>query len=283
VSTIDLDVLDERVGETTIEQRLRVPPGLGCLEGHFPGFPVLPGIAQLHWAVAAGSRLAGRPLRPSRIEALKFRRMIRPGEEFSAAVELVREGRLLRVRFERDGRPVASGRLLLGEPEDSLGSVDSPGAIDESSPCEALVPQSGAMLFLDRLLATDEKRTVCRIRIDDLPFFREPDGSLPGWAGVEPMAQCIAAHGGIHAPKPAGGGPRVGFLLGCRRLEIRAHRLSPGVGYAVSAARVWGGETGLVSFDCDLFEMETGRRLLAGRINAYLPEDLTEIMEGRLG
>jgi predicted hotdog family 3-hydroxylacyl-ACP dehydratase len=72
-------------------------------------------------------------------------------------------------------------------------------------------------------------------------------------------------------------------LLGCRRLEICADRLSSGVGYAASALRVWGAETGLVSFDCDLFEIETGRRLLAGRINAYLPEDPSEIVEGRLG
>jgi predicted hotdog family 3-hydroxylacyl-ACP dehydratase len=137
------------------------------------------------------------------------------------------------------------------------------------------------MLFLDRLLATNEERTVCRVRIHDRPFFRDDDGYLPGWAGLEPMAQCVAAHGGVHSPAGAGSRPPIGFLLGCRRLEVRAERLSPDVAYAAAAVRLWGGATGLVSFDCELFEIETGERLLAGRINAYLPEDPSAVVEGR--
>ena len=34
--------------------RIRVPPALEHLRGHFPGFPILPGIVQLDWAVRFG-------------------------------------------------------------------------------------------------------------------------------------------------------------------------------------------------------------------------------------
>jgi len=278
----DLEVLDESVGAWHLEQRLRVPRGFACLEGHFPGFPVLPGIAQLDWAMRAGARLTGAPVSPTGIEALKFRELIRPGEEFSARVETAPDKPVLRLTVAREGRPVGSARIVAATPGPDLGDagVGESGGVER--PCAELVPQAGPMLALDRLVATDPRRTVCRVRSEGLPCFRAADGSLPGWAGLEPMAQCIAAHGGLYAPRPADGRPRVGFLLGCRRLEVRAERLAPDVEYAVAAVRLWGAETGLVSFDCELFELRSGRRLLAGRINAYLPEDLTGIMEGRL-
>ena len=52
-----LEVLYERREQRSFEQRLRVPGDLPCLEGHFPGLPVLPGLAQLSWAAEAGTLL----------------------------------------------------------------------------------------------------------------------------------------------------------------------------------------------------------------------------------
>lgn len=292
--TRELEVLEETVGTDWLEQRLRVPPGLDCLEGHFPGLPLLPGVAQLAWAVHAARRLAPDPDVPAsvwRIEALKFRELLRPGDVFTARAERRPEpeagsapgpdpaggGDRARLSFElqREGRPAASGRLRLGpEPVgDSLGRVEvvEPASANEL-PVRELIPHAGPMVFVDELIAGSRERTLCGLRVERLSLFRDPDGSLPGWAGIEPMAQCIAAHGGLEARR-RGGEPRVGFLLGCRRLELRATRLAPGVDYAVSARQVWGGEEGLVSFDCELFERRGGGRLLAGRLNAYLPAE----------
>jgi predicted hotdog family 3-hydroxylacyl-ACP dehydratase len=138
------------------------------------------------------------------------------------------------------------------------------------------------MVFVDRLLEGDEKHTICSVRIETLSLFRDADGALPAWAGLEPMAQSIAAHGGLEARR-RGHEPKIGFLLGCRRLEVQVDRLKPGVGYAASATQVWGADQGLVSFDCELFERNGGARMLAGRINAYLPSDLSAVLEGQLG
>ena len=280
--TSELELLSEVASEDVLEQRLHVGPDVACLEGHFPGFPVLPGIAQLHRVMRLGERLLGQPVVPTRIDALKFREVIQPGEEFVARVELAREKSLLRFRIDREGRTAGSGRLVLSPAEEPLGVVAADTTAASSLEGGELVPQSGAMLALGDVLATDEKRTVCAVRAEGLPFFRAEDGSLPGWAGLEPMAQCIAAHGGLYAPPLPDGGTRVGFLLGCRRLQVRAARLDASTAYAVAADRIWGATTGLVSFDCELFEVSSGRRLLAGRINAYLPEDLSAVMEGRL-
>lgn len=290
---VTLEILDERrEGDQRLEQRLRVPAELPCLEGHFPGVPVLPGVAQLGWVVEAAGRLRGRPVTPSGIEALKFRELLRPGDTFTARVEIAGgsgggsgPGASGGIRFsvEREGRVAASGRLrFAGAADRPLGNAEVPEPAAQPIPAADLIPHAGPMVFLDELIATDEKRSVCSVRIDDLPLFRDANGALPAWAGVEPMAQCIAAHGGLEALRN-GEAPKVGFLLGCRRLEIQADRLSPGIAYAAAASQVWGRDQGLVSFDCEIFERKSGRRLLAGRINAYLPADLDDVLEGQLG
>lgn len=296
-SAAGLERLDEERGPDWLEQRLRVPPTLPCLEGHFPGMPILPGLAQLAWAVEAAGRLGAGRSWVSRLEALKFRELLRPGDVFSARAERrapPADGDGLRVSFElrREGRTAASGRLCLGGADpasDGLGRTSpceplDPGDPWAGRPARDLVPHAGPMVFVDALIAAAPRRTVCGLAVERRTLFRQPDGSLPGWAGLEAMAQCIAAHGGLEARR-RGGEPRVGFLLGCRRLEIGVDRLSAGVPYAVSAEQVWGGEEGLVSFDCELFERDGGRRLLAGRINAYLPaEDGWEReLEGPIG
>lgn len=280
-----LEVIGERRGDGCFEQQLRVPADLACLEGHFPGLPVLPGLAQLQWAVKAAGLLTGAPVRVCGIEALKFRELIRPGEVFSAELRLSAERRQAELQVLRDERVAASARLSLGEPQAADRTVAAAFRRDDEPDGEdarPLVPHAEPMVFIDRLLSGEEKQTRCSVRVEAIPMFRHPQGGLPGWVGLEPMAQCIAAHGGLEARR-RGHAPRIGFLLGCRRLRVETDRLQPGVGYAVSATQVWGGEEGLVSFDCELFERAGGLRLLSGRINAYLPADASAIVEGRLG
>jgi predicted hotdog family 3-hydroxylacyl-ACP dehydratase len=279
-----LEVIGECREDDRFEQQLRVPTDLACLEGHFPGLPVLPGLAQLEWAVRAAGLLTGAPVRVHGIEALKFRELIRPGESFTAQLKLSAEGQRADLEVLRDGRVAASARLRLGDLQDGEPAVAAAFREDgepDGEDARPLVPHAEPMVFLDRLLTSDEKQTRCSVRVEAIPMFRDPRGGLPGWVGLEPMAQCIAAHGGLEARR-RGHAPRIGFLLGCRRLRVDTDRLRPGVGYAVSATQVWGADEGLVSFDCELFERAGGLRLLAGRINAYLPADASAIVEGRL-
>lgn len=75
----------------------RVPSALRYLEGHFPGHPIVPGVAQLVPLVYREARLAWPDLgAPSSLKRLKFLEALRPGDELE--VELVREP--TKVRFE---------------------------------------------------------------------------------------------------------------------------------------------------------------------------------------
>lgn len=62
---------------TTID--LRIQPDLGCLCGHFPMLPIVPGAAQLGWALEFGAEILGTPPMMRAIRSVKFERIIQPG------------------------------------------------------------------------------------------------------------------------------------------------------------------------------------------------------------
>ena len=96
---------------------MKVPEDLEYLAGHFPGFPVVPGVAQLGWVVEAARELLGRPTSVQGIEALKFKRLLRPADVVHLRVELSADRNALDFRFWDDGGVVSSGRLrLVAEP-----------------------------------------------------------------------------------------------------------------------------------------------------------------------
>jgi len=58
---------------------IALDPALRVFEGHFPGRPILPGVAQVDWAIRwAGERFA-LPARFLRMDTLKFQQPIEPG------------------------------------------------------------------------------------------------------------------------------------------------------------------------------------------------------------
>jgi 3-hydroxyacyl-[acyl-carrier-protein] dehydratase len=90
--------LDEVVSleETRIHARKQVPEDLDVFRGHYPGFPVLPGVLQCEAAFQAGAVLIARRIESAegkvpvvtRLNNVQFRRMVRPGETLDVEAEL---------------------------------------------------------------------------------------------------------------------------------------------------------------------------------------------------
>ena len=95
------------------ERLMTVPEDLPCLEGHFPGVPVVPGVAQLGWVLDAARDVLGAPPTVEVIETLKFKRLLRPADVFRLGVELAPDRRALTFRLWDDGGVISSGRLRL--------------------------------------------------------------------------------------------------------------------------------------------------------------------------
>ena len=85
------------------------------VQGHYPDFPLVPGVILCECALQAGAVLLaglvqgaqGVPV-VTRLKEVKFRSMVRPGDSVDLEVELVerlREAYFLRARVLKDGRP----------------------------------------------------------------------------------------------------------------------------------------------------------------------------------
>ena len=81
----------------------------------------------------------------------------------------------------------------------------------------SLLPHSGPMVLLDRVIAADEESLCAEVRIRQNSLFCNADG-VGAWVGLEYMAQAIGAYAGYTA-KLRDDPIRVGFLLGTRRYQ----------------------------------------------------------------
>lgn len=90
-----LDSVSE-LGENKIVAHKHLSPELDVFQGHYPNFPVMPGVLMCEACFQAGALLIAQiePVRErqvpvvTRVNNVKFRRMVRPGETIDIEVEL---------------------------------------------------------------------------------------------------------------------------------------------------------------------------------------------------
>ncbi len=97
--------------ETEASVGLHLSDSMPWFEGHFPGQPILPGIAQVHMAMQAAQQIWDWQPEGSNLMKLKFKRVARPGDHLSLHLRRDIGKALLWFRFERDGTETASGRI----------------------------------------------------------------------------------------------------------------------------------------------------------------------------
>ena len=106
-----------------------------------------------------------------------------------------------------------------------------------------LLPHRPPMLLLDGVDGDG-----AYVRVDPGAWYADAQGAMPGWIGLEVMAQAVAAGQGA---QQAGGAPRSGYLVGTR--SYRAEPSFPaGALLRVRARLVEADESGLCAFDCEI-------------------------------
>lgn len=99
---------------TQAELDIELDPALAVFDGHFPQTPILPGVAQLDWAVRHGREAFALPAHVLRMEALKFQRVARPGMRIRLQLEWLPQKSALAFSYVSEQGPHASGRLVFG-------------------------------------------------------------------------------------------------------------------------------------------------------------------------
>jgi 3-hydroxyacyl-[acyl-carrier-protein] dehydratase len=140
---LDIDAILERLPHRypflMVDRVVNVVPGksiVACknvsaneayFQGHFPGYPVMPGVLILEALAQAGGVLAWESVSAEEriwilylvgIEETRFKQVVRPGDQLMLHVELIKRRRNLwrfAARAEVDGKVVAETQILMAD------------------------------------------------------------------------------------------------------------------------------------------------------------------------
>ncbi|HEY4294159.1 hotdog family protein [Luteibacter sp.] len=143
-------------------------------------------------------------------------------------------------------------------------------------PIETLLPHAGRMILLDRVVTWEAERIVCERVVRRGDTFVDATG-LPAWAGVELMAQAIAAWNGCQV-LAAGGHVRPGFLLGTRAYRADVDAFPPGARLTIEALRHFHDEDGMGAFAC---RIDAPGMHAEARLTVFSPPDPTPYLDPR--
>ena len=115
------------------------------------------------------------------------------------------------------------------------------------------------------------------LTLDADPYPVVHEGRMPGWVGLEYMAQTISAWSGAqHAQQ--GGSPRLGMLLGTRRYHAHVPDFAAGTRLRIEVHQEFVGANGLGMFDCRI--LREGEEVATARLSIFEPEDGESILRG---
>lgn len=136
---------------------------------------------------------------------------------------------------------------------------------------EPLVPHSGEMVLIDRITAVGDTHLTAEATIrEDHILIKH--GKLAAWAGIEIMAQGVAAWAGCMA-KQANEPVRLGYLLGTRKLHLHQAEIPIGSQLEIKVTMSIQDATGFGVFDCQLIDKTTQLPILEGALNVFSPKE----------
>ncbi|HIV73221.1 MAG TPA: hypothetical protein H9903_19960 [Candidatus Aquabacterium excrementipullorum] len=142
-----------------------------------------------------------------------------------------------------------------------------------------LVPHRGDMSWLDRILEVDAESVVAEAVIRPDTFCVD-NGQAPAWAGIEYMAQAVAAWEGNRArleQRPVD----LGFLVGTRRYESTVQGFAIGARLRIEGRCELMGDNGLGMFACRV--LVDGDCVASANLSVFAPRNGLTFVKGLEG
>lgn len=144
-------------------------------------------------------------------------------------------------------------------------------------PISAIVPHAGSMSLLSRAIEGDDMSIVVEADIHSDDLFHGEKG-VGAWAGIEYMAQAIAAWAGWRE-RLRGAAPHIGFLLGTRRYTCSRPLFLAGETLRIVATRTLCGGDGLGQFECRI--LIGGETVAEAALTVFSPADAETFLKGK--
>jgi 3-hydroxyacyl-[acyl-carrier-protein] dehydratase len=244
--------------------RVEIPAASPLFAGHFPGRPLLPGIAHL----AIVERALASPL--AAVRALRLRRPVAPGETLDLLLGSPDGDGWIRFEITRQGEGVSTGAV---QPSPARGE-------NRSEPAEAAVPAAAGLpvglphappaRMIWSVATASAEGIVCMAEVS--PAHPLVAGHFfPAYLGIEAAAQAAAVLEALtrrpNGPEEAT--PRIGYLVGIREARFALPLLAAGRPFRVSA-RLQGSAPPL-----SIYEIEAGepdRPGVTGTVSTFLAD-----------
>jgi predicted hotdog family 3-hydroxylacyl-ACP dehydratase len=139
-----------------------------------------------------------------------------------------------------------------------------------------LVPHSGAMLLLDRVVSFDDESLAAEVTIRSDSLFCT-EGGVGAWVGMEYMAQAIGAYVGYRA-RLRGEPVKIGLLLGVRHYNCSCPIFTLGSVLRVYVQCVFRGDDQMGAFECRIDDIETP--VATATITVFQPANADDFLIG---
>ncbi|HVS00378.1 MAG TPA: hypothetical protein VMW27_27375 [Thermoanaerobaculia bacterium] len=237
-------------------RRIEVPADSRYFAGHFPGHPILPGIA--HLVLAQESLPAGIV----EVRTLKLRKPVGPGDVLD--LSLSSEDGTARFDLRRGEELVSQGVVGIGNVGAGFTPAREGASPSPASELASLVPHAPPALLVRQLLESSEEGATCLVEIPAAnPFIA--DGRAPAFVGLEAAAQTAAVLEALErhdAPRP-----RLGYLVGIRDARF-AHPWLPAAHPLRATVRLAGSAPPLSIYDVRI-DLD-GSPVVTGTISTYI-------------
>jgi 3-hydroxyacyl-[acyl-carrier-protein] dehydratase len=237
--------------------RIEIPAASPLFAGHFPGSPILPGIAHL----AIVERAVGTPL--AAVRSMKIRRPVAPGETLELSLGSPDGDGWIRFEIRLPEGAVSSGAVQAPRVEsgEELEEMELP-AVGE---LPILLPHAPPARLVHGVLEVSAVAIVCAAEFPPSHPLAVA-GRVPSLLGIEAAAQSAAVLEAL-ARREEDPGPRIGYLVGVREARFAVPSLATGRPFRVSA-RLQGSALPLSIYDIAVGE--PGREAVTGTVSTFL-------------